>query len=138
MNRFEIDMRLIAYNQYIDACRTSKYVGAEVKKDTEKDIMTFINISTGKTLHPVEEYPVTVVVLYYEGDARRDTDNIQSSNKFILDSLVKRGILKGDSRRYVKQVYSQIVDNRINRKSKVQVFIHQGELLLPKSFMEEE
>lgn len=39
---------------------------------------------------------------------RRDADNIQSAQKFILDAMVKCGVIKNDSRKYISQIYHHI------------------------------
>lgn len=39
---------------------------------------------------------------------------VGASQKFILDDLVKCGILKNDSRKYVTQIYHEIVDGNEN------------------------
>ncbi len=54
-----------------------------------------------KKLRPVKN-PCVVFIDWHESTKRRDADNIQSSVKFILDSMVNNGILINDNRRYVK------------------------------------
>ena len=45
---------------------------------------------------------VVVKFHWFEPDRRRDPDNICFAKKFIMDSLVKQGILQDDSWKYVK------------------------------------
>ena len=61
------------------------------------------------------ETPCELVITFFEKTKKRDVDNIQSSVKFILDALQKAGILKNDSRKYVKQIYSTVKDAKENR-----------------------
>jgi hypothetical protein len=43
---------------------------------------------------------------FVEGSRKRDVDNCESGKKYILDALVSRDILQGDSPRYVIAVPS--------------------------------
>jgi Holliday junction resolvase RusA-like endonuclease len=66
---------------------------------------------TAKTLYK----PTGAVVVrfeYHERTKKRDADNIASAKKFILDALVKNGILADDSRKYVKGFCDVIVDDK--------------------------
>lgn len=66
---------------------------------------------TAKTLHK----PSTAVMVRFEWHERtkkRDADNIASAKKFILDALVKMGVLADDSRKYVKGFYDYIIDDK--------------------------
>jgi hypothetical protein len=49
---------------------------------------------------------------WHERTKKRDAENIASAKKFILDALVKCGVLEGDSRKYVKGFYDTIVDDK--------------------------
>ena len=80
-------------NEYTKANRTNMHVGANMKKQTETMITSFIR----QQLHGVETIErCTIRFVWVEKDRRRDLDNIAFAKKFILDALVKNGILKGD------------------------------------------
>ena len=64
-----------------------------------------------KTLKPVKR-PCEIYIDWHESTKRRDVDNVQSSQKFVLDAMVENGILQNDSRRYVKQVHHNIIDDK--------------------------
>ena len=117
MNGFTVHAKLPSLNEVIKKDRTNRFAGAAYKKETEKIISRYITkaIETGE-LMPVSE-PCTVRIDWHEKDRRRDVDNIQSSQKFILDALVKCGILKNDSRKYVTQIYHRIHDSDENKVS---------------------
>lgn len=113
---FYIDMKLPSLNEYINACRSSRYGGATFKTGVEDNIIHFIHKAClNKTLKPMGETPCELVITFFEKTKKRDVDNIQSSVKFILDALQKAGILKNDSRKYVKQIYSTVKDADENR-----------------------
>ena len=80
-------------NEYTKANRTNMHVGANMKKQTETMITSFIQqqLRGTKTIDRC-----TIRFVWVEKDKRRDPDNIAFAKKFILDALVKNGILKGD------------------------------------------
>lgn len=110
MNRFVIQQKLPSLNQVIEANRGNKYSGATLKRHIDMVICQYIQVALLQNkLMPVDECEVDII--WHEKTKRRDADNIQSSQKFILDAMVKMGIVKDDSRRYVKQVNHKIVDD---------------------------
>lgn len=114
MNSFEISGKLPSLNEVINENRTNRYAGAKLKKDTENMICIAIKNAVRNGSLKAMDCPCTVHIRWCEKTRRRDADNIQSSQKFILDALVKCGILKNDSRKYVTQIYHQIVDGNEN------------------------
>ena len=112
MNYFTIDEKLPSFNDYQLACRRNKYEGAKLKADVENLIYTYVRWGiVRKTLFPVKSYPVEIRIEWHERTKKRDVDNIQSSKKFILDALVKQGILTDDGRKYVKQIHDTVKDD---------------------------
>lgn len=119
---FKIEQRLPSMNELIAANRQNRYKGAKMKRETEELIGQYIHIARLRgTIKPVSE-PVEVHIEWHEKTKKRDTDNIQSAQKFILDALQKQGILINDSRRYVKQIYHKIVDDTADF---VEVTVHE-------------
>ena len=94
--RIEMPIKLPSLNEYVNACRSNPYVGAKMKKDSEDLIGWFI-----KKIAPFRN-PVEVSFTWVEPNRRRDVDNIAFGKKFILDALVKNGVLQDDSQRYVR------------------------------------
>jgi Holliday junction resolvase RusA-like endonuclease len=111
LNSFKINQKLCSLNDWWYALASNKYVGAKFKKDIEEAISWYIRQAlASKTLHK----PTGAVVIrfeWHEKTKRRDADNIASAKKFILDALVKTGVLVDDSRRYVKGFYDSIIDD---------------------------
>ena len=91
----KIPIKLPSLNEYIRACRSNQYAGAQMKKRVENDIMLFINRL------PSFNEPIYIAFHWIEENKRRDLDNVSFSKKFILDALVKAGKLKDDNRRFV-------------------------------------
>lgn len=110
MNSFTIKAKLPSLNEYTRACRTHRMVGAKFKEEVEEVIGWYIKqAQTAGTLSAIEK-PCEIYIDWNEKTKRRDVDNIQSSQKFILDALQKYGILKNDSRKYVKQIHHVVHD----------------------------
>lgn len=108
---FKIEQRLPSMNDLIAANRSNKYLGAKLKRETEELIGQYIRIARLRgTIKPTRE-PVEISIEWHERTKKRDVDNVQSAQKFILDALQKQGILINDNRRYVRQIYHKIVDD---------------------------
>ena len=91
--KFTIRGRLPGLNEYIDAERSSRYKGAEMKKKYETVVMHAAR-SLGKWR---PEGSVFMVYNWYEKDRRRDKDNVSGfGRKVIQDALVKAKMLKND------------------------------------------
>lgn len=109
---FVIKRKLPSLNEVIGKNRTNKYVGAQFKADIEEAIAWDIRQAlTSGTLKPVKKLCI-VHFEWHEATRRRDADNIQSSQKFILDALVKNEVLTNDNRRYVKNTTHEIIDDK--------------------------
>ena len=96
MYRAVIEVKVPSLNEYIEACRRNKYAAANMKKYTEAEIITYLRRL------PTFDKPVYIHFRWIEKNKRRDCDNIAAGKKFILDAMVKAGILKDDGRKYVK------------------------------------
>lgn len=121
-NKFRIAFQLPTLNDYTYAQRVNRYVGAKFKKGIEQQIKSGIleGLQAG-TLEPRGETPSEILIVFYEKNKRRDVDNIQSSTKFILDSMVGLDIIKNDTQKYIKQVYHFI--NHTDGESFADVYI---------------
>lgn len=111
MGCFVIKTKLPSLNEVIAKNRANKYMAAQFKRDIETEIGYYIKqaLTIGR-LKPMGETPCVIYIDWYERTKRRDCDNIQSSQKFILDALQQQGIIKNDSRKYVKQIYHTVND----------------------------
>lgn len=48
--------------------------------------------------------PVKIKCTWFESNIRRDPDNIFAGVKFILDGLVKSGVLENDGQKWIKGI----------------------------------
>ena len=110
MTHFTIAAQLPSLNEYQAACRAHWSKGREFKRNTEELISYYIlKAVRDGYLKPVTGQ-VDLVICYNERTVKRDTDNIQSAAKFILDAMRACEVIKDDSRKYVRQIYSVIAD----------------------------
>jgi Holliday junction resolvase RusA-like endonuclease len=106
-----INQQLPSYNEYINACRSHWSKGAAFKSRIEKWIeYAILCAKAEKKLAPFSD-PCVIYIEWHEKTKKRDVDNIQSAQKFILDALQTMNIIPNDSRRYVKQIHHNIVDD---------------------------
>lgn len=108
IGRLVIDEKLPSLNDVITANRTNKYKGSAMKKEIQDKINKYIAIAeaSGK-LKPVKE-PCVIFMNFTEKTHKRDVDNVQSGQKFILDSLVSMQILPNDNPRWVRQIFHTV------------------------------
>lgn len=105
---FEIMEMLPSLNEVIRQNRRSKFAGSAMKSGIDDIIALYIYRAVGKgTLSEIDKR-CEINITWFEKTKKRDVDNIQSSQKFILDSLQKTGIIKNDSQRYVSQIHHTI------------------------------
>lgn len=124
MNFFTINRQLPSLNDYQKACRSHWSKGNKFKQEVEEDIGWYIRNAVIKgRLTPATEQ-VDIVILWYERTEKRDTDNIQSATKFILDAMKKDDIIKDDSRKYVGQIYHKVIDGAA--KDCVEVYLYKA------------
>ena len=112
MNELIIEAQLPSLNQYQNACRSHWSKGADFKKQTETLIgWSIISAQKQRKLHKIEK-PCEIFIEWHEKTKRRDVDNIQSAQKFILDALQHYKVIKSDSRKYIKQIHHTIIDDK--------------------------
>jgi Holliday junction resolvase RusA-like endonuclease len=85
-----IPCELTDLNTYINAERTHRYRAADIKKD-----MTQICTLYAKKLNSIKGM-VNIKITWYCKNQKKDPDNIAFAKKFILDGLVKAGVLEND------------------------------------------
>lgn len=85
--------KLPGLNDYIRACRGSRYGGAQMAKSAEK----VIKAAAKPQLRGIHfNRPVVMHYTWVEPDRKRDKDNIAFAKKFIQDSLVQLDVLRND------------------------------------------
>lgn len=96
-----IDGKLPNLNDYTRANRTVNRgysLGSKMKKETE-EIISFYIMRDLKGIH--FDKKVKIDFKWYEENKKRDIDNVAFGKKFILDALVRNGIIQTDGWRGV-------------------------------------
>ncbi len=111
-NGFIIPHRLPSLNDYINACRSHRYAGANLKHDVDVSICFAIRqaLNSGKLYKP--KPPVKLAFTWHESTRRRDADNVASAKKYILDALQTMGVIPNDNRKNVIGFTDEIVDDK--------------------------
>ncbi len=86
-----IQGRFAGRNEHDKANRSSKYVGASLKKNEQKDVVSQMKQQCHRKFDRI-----LVDFEWYEKDKRRDPDNVNSAVKVMLDALVECGIIDND------------------------------------------
>lgn len=117
--KITIDGRLDGLNELVNANRRNKYAGAKLKRDNESIIMNYIKIQCTESFERVK-----ISIDWYEPNKRRDFDNIASAKKYILDSLVKCGVIPNDG---WKNIHPEFIDRFFLDKEnpRIEIFIEE-------------
>lgn len=104
--------KLPTLNEYINAERGDRMAAANMKKKVTNSIMVeslnFRNLIDPNIVYDIE-------LLWETANNRIDPDNIFFGVKFILDGVVKAGILKSDGRKNIRNIYNKIETTGQNR-----------------------
>ena len=92
-----IEGRMPSLNDYVRAVNANRFKGNAMKQEC-----TSLAAWAAKAARmPRFARPVTVRFTWVEGNRRRDIDNVAFAKKFILDGLVRAGVILDDTPRYV-------------------------------------
>lgn len=83
-------------NDYTDTARGNKYASA-----ADKRMLTDLVTWEAKSQHLKPAKKARIGFLWRETNRMRDPDNIAFAKKYILDGLVKAGVLQGDGWKHV-------------------------------------
>lgn len=94
-----INGRFPSNNEFIDANRRNRFMGAKMKKDTQ----TLFEFQIRQQLKDVKIHSkIRLHYICYEPNYRRDLDNVVAFlAKCFQDALVNCGVIKNDSPRYI-------------------------------------
>ena len=108
--QIEIAGRFPGLNDIIDAAKKGKgkYQPYAIMKEQYTDIVAW----AAKKLPKFNK--VDIEITWYEPNVKRDVDNISAGQKFILDGLVKAGVIKNDNRKHVNSISHKFETDRLN------------------------
>jgi Holliday junction resolvase RusA-like endonuclease len=115
MTSFTIPGELIDLNQYIRNERGNLYAAASIKKN-----MTEICTLCAKKVRPVGE-KVKLLFTWYCCNEKKDPDNISFAKKFIIDGMVKAGVLKNDGWKQIGGFEDNFIVDKHNPRVEVEI-----------------
>lgn len=95
--RFTIRGRFPGKNEMVEADRASKYGGNKLKQEQTDRVAWLAKYAK----LPRFECRVRIVFRWIEPRWNRDSDNISAAVKYIMDGLVRAGVLKDDKIKHV-------------------------------------
>jgi len=99
----KIDYKFTSLNEYINAERTNKYIASKIKKEeTEVARLHFLGKEKIKKR-------VDMTFIWHLHNKKKDPDNIAFAKKFILDGMVKSGVLENDTLKWIKSLRDEFV-----------------------------
>ena len=101
--KINIKTKLPTLNEYINAERTNRYIAANLKHKYTKSISKEVN---GLTFDPIK---YDVAITWFKDSNRKDHDNISFGLKFILDGMVKAGVIPGDGSKYINSIHHHFI-----------------------------
>jgi Holliday junction resolvase RusA-like endonuclease len=115
--KFDIPGRLPGLNEMIDAAKQGegKYQPYARMKDDNTNLVAWL----AKKLPAYN--CVSLVITWYEPNAKRDIDNITAGTKFILDGLVRAKTIPNDTQKYVKGIQHHFEIDRKNARIEVEI-----------------
>lgn len=96
---FTIPFSIADYNEYVNASRTNKFLAAKLKKDEGQKVALFC-----KNLKLPKDTQFDLECHWQTSSARKDSDNVYSGIKFILDGVVESGRLQNDTYRFIRNI----------------------------------
>jgi hypothetical protein len=100
MQRFEVPIKFVSLNEYIELCKRRKgnYNPAQnYKHKVQNDIVMHIK---RQRIEKIKK-PVRLRFIWYEATKRRDKDNVAFGKKFLLDGMQSAGILPSDNNQWI-------------------------------------
>ena len=120
--KFVIEGKLNGLNEYVNACRTNVHAGKHMKRTNQAVVRMALLKARGKRSMPkMTKYPCSLNITWYEPDNRRDVDNITFGVKFVLDELVKLGVIKNDYSKYVSEIHNTVLVDKHNPRIEVEI-----------------
>jgi len=111
--KFTIQGELTDLNSYIKAERSNRFFGASIKKKNTDEVIKQLSRKS-----KVEKYPVSINITWYVKDYRKDPDNIAFAKKFLLDGMVKAGILENDTMKHIKSFNDTFI---VDKNTKIEI-----------------
>ena len=112
---YTINHRFTSLNKYINAERRNRYMAAKIKKDeTNIAYLSLLN-------KPYITTPCKLKFTWYIKDKRTDADNICFAKKYIIDGMIKAGLIENDSLKYIIGFQDEFIIDK-NERVEIEVY----------------
>lgn len=102
-------------NTYIDAERSNRFAASKIKKsETEKVI--WLTKQSGKVKNKAK-----IIFNWYCKNQMKDPDNISFAKKFVLDGLVKSGVLPNDGWKQIEGFEDKFIIDKENPRLEIEI-----------------
>lgn len=102
-NVLRIDCDFVYLNDYIDSERTNRMIASSIKKKLTNAVMEqALYANCNRPKRQVD------MVFSWHVKGKHDSDNIAFAKKFVLDGMVKAGILENDNPKWVRHLKDYI------------------------------
>ena len=102
-------------NSIIQSSKISPYKYAKSKKGYDSIVSAFAK----EKLKPITKYPVDIYCHWVVKNKKKDPDGISAGTKFLLDGLVKAGILSNDNFAAINSIHHSFEVDSINPRIEV-------------------
>jgi len=99
------ESKIPTLNEYINVERTNRYGAASMKKSATTGCMVE-SLNYRGLIDPNGLYDV--VACWETADNKLDPDNVYFGIKFVLDGMVKAGIINNDGRKNIRNINNKI------------------------------
>lgn len=114
--RYEILGVLPTLNEHDKANRTNRFVGAKMKQEAT-DLVALQLMGKQKITKPC------YISFHWFVSSRADFDNIAFGKKYILDGMVKAGVLADDNQKHVLGFRGDYFSKVSKGQEKIQIFV---------------
>lgn len=114
--KFTIQGELTDFNTFDKKARTHKFQASAIKRDETNRVAWECKKTPFK---PITKFPVDITFVWYCKDRRRDKDNIIFAKKFILDGLVKAGVIPDDGWNEIGDITDVVTLDKVNPRIEV-------------------
>ena len=105
-NKLILNMPFVSLNEYIDAERSSRQYAAKIKKQQTNSVYYLTRSQKFKLDHG---FKYDIIFTWFKPDNRKDHDNICFAKKFILDGIIKAGVLPNDNPKFIGDFQDKFV-----------------------------
>jgi len=110
-------MPFVSLNEYIDAERSNRYKAAKIKEQQTNSVYYL----TRSQKFRIEQKKYDIIFTWFMPNERKDHDNICFAKKFVLDGIIKAGVLPNDNGKYIGDFQDKFIIEKSRKYVSCQV-----------------